>query len=408
MQVVCRRRPHTKSRHGCLQCKKKRTKCDEGKPSCNRCARTGAACSFLAQNCSLVVITASHSKLAQKSNKVNAKAFSKTHKNQGLDNDARTSSNKVLVEMNFTAAERHRFRLMNHYLNFTYQSLTKLTLNNADGVWIWRAFVPQLAFEHEFLLEALLGLSSLHLALSQPYRQSESIEHAVQHYDKALALGRPHLSNITEYQINALFVFSFVVTGYSLGIHRIFPSQVGPLVKINEIMTLLRGASMIANLGSQWLDQTPLISLKRPHETEYTQSLSPELEDILAQLSKRINTTIGTAAGRQAYINAIALVRHSFLLAISGQSVQKTMALFPILIDMEFLAMVHLGEPLALTILAHYGVILYWLRGHVWLEGWGKLTLDAVRQALPTNWHVCIAWALQEVGDGQAERSLKV
>ncbi|KAK9311116.1 hypothetical protein V1524DRAFT_443526 [Lipomyces starkeyi] len=413
MQVVSTRRSHTKSRHGCLQCKKKRAKCDEEKPSCSRCARTGTECSFLVQNCSLVIITASHSKLAQNGDKVDAKTSShiptsaKTREKQGFDNEACISRNKVLVEMNFTAAERRRFKLMNHYVHFTCQSLAGLTLNTENGLWIWRAFVPQLTFEHEFLLHGLLGLSSLHIALSQPYRQRESIEIAVQHYDIALALCRPHLSNITEYQINALFAFSYIVALYSFGIHRIFPSQLSPLAKINEILTLIRGTSVIANLGSRWLDQTPLGSLKTPQSVKSIQNLPPELEDALSQLSQRTNTTIGTTAQRQACIDAIRLVRHSFLLALSGHSVQKTIALFPILIDSELLIMVRLAEPLALAILAHYAVILHWLRGHIWLEGWGEQTLDAVRQALPPDWHVCIAWALEEVGGGHAEGASK-
>jgi hypothetical protein len=58
--------------------------------------------------------------------------------------------------------------------------------------------------------------------------------------------------------------------------------------------------------------------------------------------------------------------------------------------------MVCIGEPLALAILANFAVILYWLRQTIWLQGWGRETVEAVREALPVEWHECIAWAVQE------------
>ncbi|KAL2784919.1 hypothetical protein BJX66DRAFT_74722 [Aspergillus keveii] len=40
------RRTHTKSRAGCLTCKKRRVKCDETRPTCRNCIRTGWSCSW--------------------------------------------------------------------------------------------------------------------------------------------------------------------------------------------------------------------------------------------------------------------------------------------------------------------------------------------------------------------------
>ena len=77
---------------------------------------------------------------------------------------------------------------------------------------------------------------------------------------------------------------------------------------------------------------------------------------------------------------------------------QFSLSLFPAQCPTKFWEMVGIGEPLALAILANYAVILYWLRKNIWVEGWGKETVDAVRQALPTEWHECIAWAVRETG----------
>ncbi|KLP03393.1 uncharacterized protein FFB20_02172 [Fusarium fujikuroi] len=40
------RRPHTRSKTGCLTCRKRRVRCDGGKPTCTRCVSAGRICDF--------------------------------------------------------------------------------------------------------------------------------------------------------------------------------------------------------------------------------------------------------------------------------------------------------------------------------------------------------------------------
>src|SRR6266511_1355051 len=41
------RRPHQKTRHGCIRCKQRKVKCDEERPICRNCSRIRADCSFV-------------------------------------------------------------------------------------------------------------------------------------------------------------------------------------------------------------------------------------------------------------------------------------------------------------------------------------------------------------------------
>ncbi|KAJ9143419.1 hypothetical protein NKR23_g6550 [Pleurostoma richardsiae] len=45
-----KRRAHTKSRKGCDNCKLRHEKCDEGKPSCQKCLVFGVSCIYGHQN----------------------------------------------------------------------------------------------------------------------------------------------------------------------------------------------------------------------------------------------------------------------------------------------------------------------------------------------------------------------
>ncbi|KAJ5358842.1 uncharacterized protein N7496_011255 [Penicillium cataractarum] len=40
------RRSHTKSRKGCLECKRRHVKCDEGTPKCTLCRKRRLECSY--------------------------------------------------------------------------------------------------------------------------------------------------------------------------------------------------------------------------------------------------------------------------------------------------------------------------------------------------------------------------
>lgn len=51
-RVYHARRPHRKSRSGCLTCKRRRVKCDETQPHCLRCKKHGVTCAYTGPECS--------------------------------------------------------------------------------------------------------------------------------------------------------------------------------------------------------------------------------------------------------------------------------------------------------------------------------------------------------------------
>jgi hypothetical protein len=72
---------------------------------------------------------------------------------------------------------------------------------------------------------------------------------------------------------------------------------------------------------------------------------------------------------------------------------------FPIQCPLQFVLKLKEQDPLALVILAHYAVILHWLREeHLWMRGWGKDIVDTVKHTLDKEWLDCIEWPR-----GQAE-----
>lgn len=308
------------------------------------------------------------------------------------------------MDPHFSSSERDRLKLIHHYTNFTSKSIIELTLNDGEGVSLWLNHVPQLAFEHDFLLHGLLSVSSLHLALCG---QSENITSAIRHHHLGIELFRPYLSNITADKVGALLAFSCLLALYSFGIHRIVKTQLSPLAKITEVFNLVRGSGVIIQAGGRWvLEDGPWKPFFQSGDVDFSRELPAEMEAVLSRLLQRSkDTALYTTSQRLIYSMAIEVLRRNFVLATSAAHVQLTINLFPVMVQYKFLEFMRLGEPLALAILANYAVVLHWLRSHIWLEGWGQQTINAVGQALPHDWHDCIAWAIQEVRSGQVEAS---
>jgi Fungal specific transcription factor domain len=305
------------------------------------------------------------------------------------------STEQSIVESHFTYIERERLRLMNHYTLHTSKSITEITIPEDRDQSIWRNWVTELAFENDFLLHGLLSLSALHLALCGVSRQKHIVM-AIHHHDLGVALFRPHLSNIAADNYDAVFGFSCVVAFYSFGIQRSSESKVNPIAKIHQVLTLIRGSAVIVKSDHEALKRSRWSVLMLPGPFQSTQKLPDEMEDMLSKLLQRTSTTNSAATQEDVYTSAIQTLRDNLTIAITYQHAQITVTFFPNMSPTDFWAMVCIGEPLALAILANYAVILYWLRKNIWMEGWGKETVDAVRQALPPEWHECIAWAIRE------------
>ncbi|MCJ1391629.1 hypothetical protein MMC18_004494 [Xylographa bjoerkii] len=295
-------------------------------------------------------------------------------------------------EPGFLTEERDNLRLMHHFAVSAHKSIAP----SREGLAVWRDLVPQLAFEYDFLLHGILAISALHLSLTSPVNKLANSALALRHYTAALALFRPHLSSITSSNIYPLFAFSCVVPVYIFGYPHVsqFPSN--PLPEMFEMISVMRGCADIVRSGQQWLESSPFKHLLLPQPTDPSQALPTEIEGALTGLLDRNDQTTIQPALRDAYKKAIEILWESFKLAGNMPGEQVTGLPFPILIPTEVLIMMREGDPMALIILAHYGIILHWLDTVPWMAGWGSQTVNAVNETVGEEWRGYIAWALQE------------
>ncbi|CAM1506376.1 Fc.00g060170.m01.CDS01 [Cosmosporella sp. VM-42] len=218
--VPTKRRPiprkgHTKSRAGCLSCKRRKVKCDELSPACGPCQRLGLGCQY-----------------------VNKKRPTGSRpESSGL---ARTlGSEPSMFDMD-------DMRFFRHFLFDAYPPLP------IDGFTVWQQ-VSQLSHEYEFLMHAMLGLGASHLSLlsSADYERA-----ALKHRVAAIKALNEHLSKpeLTMPEAEAAFGALIALT---------FQSAYMP-EGLMDFLTMVRGCFLIGTHRMPDMDSSTFKTFARP------------------------------------------------------------------------------------------------------------------------------------------------
>ncbi|MCJ1442886.1 MAG: hypothetical protein MMC23_003383 [Stictis urceolatum] len=490
------RRHHEKSRHGCIQCKARKVKCDEAKPVCGGCNKRGAKCSFQDATSSFVFVSefngaqSKGSSIASPPNSANpdirpsitsppASASASgsiaglelpppppppppplqqhhlplAHNPQSLPSLDHTRHSSVSSapsqpsrsnalspsiasapsEGIFTAAERDNLRLMRYYMLFVYKQIN----GDPKQFALWRDYIPELAFQHDYLLHMVLAMSALHMAITNPPSTSpphstpmspESSLHtppsasagpssphsstsnpstslsasptalALHHHTLGLSLFRPNVSNVTPSTIQPLFAFSCLLAIFAFGAPRASQHPPDILPEIIHSISLLRGTGTIVRQGTELLKTSPMAALMLPFPHDPHGPLPPRLEAALAHLAaKNVSAHVGSPEIRDAYTQALAVLRNAFLLADERPGSGMVVVPFSIFLPDRVALGLRAGEPMALVLLAYYAVLLHQLQNSVWLKGLGRRVVGAVWDEVGEGWRECLGWAVGEV-----------
>ena len=96
---------------------------------------------------------------------------------------------------------------MHHFTTYTYLTLA----TDKDARQMWHAIVPQLAYQHEFLMHALLACTALHMAYLDPDQYSELTIKARTYQDHALPLFRAAIPRVESETCDAILIFARLV-----------------------------------------------------------------------------------------------------------------------------------------------------------------------------------------------------
>ncbi|KAE8150468.1 hypothetical protein BDV25DRAFT_154287 [Aspergillus avenaceus] len=373
------RRSHRKARTGCLICKRRRIKCDEHKPSCRNCIQHRIDCAYAE---SQETTPGVHRTSQQPS----PPSCSSIGNNRGTTPASQGPSNSSLPPATVLSdSDVLNARLIHHFTTSTYRTLSLKPETQA----LWQMDIPEIAFEHKFLLQMILAVSALHL-----YRKGSPdaryITYAHQQYETSLKSTSFALLQISPLTCHALYAVSTLAFIFELGTsysrESLLYSGDGTLA---HWVLHLRGTRTI--ISSAWGELSsgvlkPLFNCEPVMDDPL--HIGPPLED----LRKHIESDSIAEKTTEACLRAIGeLLRWSKMAHVGFFG-------FMCESDDEFAALLARKDSYALAIFSYSCVLLQHGEPRYWINRWPETMVCEVNVYLDPSLKVHLKWPMEQLG----------
>ncbi|KAL3464574.1 hypothetical protein BJX64DRAFT_275775 [Aspergillus heterothallicus] len=365
------RRSHTKSRYGCDQCKKRRVKCDEQGPPCSNCTTRELDCSY-----SKAPVARSTAKIPE--SPVSGQDHNTPH---FVPHPYQQASGTSSGPGGASSAELRKLELMHKFATETYQSLC----NSSADFYIWQMVVPRKALAHDFLMNGILAIASLHIASSmEPSGANTYIKTALEYHNQTLTPFRHAIDDINYENCDAVFAHSVVTTIIGIALPQLTTEKnekVSVTEKIILAAELLQGVSKILSICRPWM-QLKLFSSGGDFWERANIGLDADTEAALNNLSALVDEE--TNADQRTILNdALTLLRQCFTRYANSRDVASILA-WTAAVKKGFVDVLRCRQPFALLLLMYWGALLHELHGRVW---WAKNSGLALVSELSVELH---------------------
>lgn len=365
------RRTHRKSRRGCLTCKQRRVKCDEGGPPCGACKLRATSCEYASPVSS------------RQTSPLNGSAVT-TDPTPDWDAD----------EPIFPADTRLlELQLMSRWTTVTYKSFCSKV---AEDDHVWQMKVSHMSLQHDFLLNGLFALSAFEIGSSSKCRdRARYISAAVEYQALALSSFWPQLQNITPDTHEAVLCFSMALMVLALASAQFASDSASgdsdSMVQ-NTIthFELLRGCATVMAKKENFIAESPYMSKLKRFEDLPRIPLDPHTEGAIAKLNEanesRITASIGDSYERrvtqvaywEACKKAILLLQDCFAKCVNIDYQGYVLGWLNMAGD-NYIKAVKADDRVAILILMYWGVLIERLGHRVWwAQKFGSLLVEEI------------------------------
>ena len=375
------RRPHRKSRHGCVQCKLRKVKCGDQTPICSNCQRREERCSFLSIIQPLKASdTASHfSRLAFTPVAITGGTLHGVPDTLGLD--------------------LQTLELMHHYSTVVCFTLSK----NWQVQQIWQNQVPKDALIYPFLMHCVIAASALHLADAVPTRRDTYSTIAIRHHGIALSAYKPMLHNITTANCGPLCTAAKLLTVF-VAAYSLLPGAVGVSISIEGILgvaELVKGRRSILEAIDDWAgegDRFRQVTRSVLKDWDHDPALPRELSEAIGTIKTIVMTQVEIVDVKSVYLSTLDVLVKTFQACYLNPDHPELVLMFLVEIDRKFLDLLRSKEQLAFIILAHYGIILHLVKENWWAKNWGSLVVKEIYDSLDAPSRSLVQIPIEQVG----------
>jgi len=291
--------------------------------------------------------------------------------------------------------------LFQHYIEYTCVTIA----TNAETERIWKVIVPELAYEHPFLMHGILACSAQHLAYLNPAQKLELTIRACSNQDKGMPLFRFAIENPRKENCHAILAFSHLPVIYSFASDR---QQDSMLLVDNDGVDILPswlhflrgGCSMLCTV---WDDikagpvQALAAAWDEPMRIE-EDLRTPLLESLLSLFDERTCGDAWPEEVRKVYHDAAIELGRAFSCMEALKESCTTwdvLRIWPLELSIDYMALLRKRCPGALILLAHYCVILNKMQSNWYCEGQASRLMSTILSHLDGRWHCCIQGPLK-------------
>lgn len=268
--IVLRPR-RTRTRAGCLSCRRRKKKCDQRKPRCLPCERNQIPCTW-----------ASIPQLSKDANQKLAQAAAVSH-SKAEDLPLPTRS-RVFLEVFKAACKQPRIRNnpelsfqvsknIQHYSGATVDTLATLSPSFMDG--LWTKLVLREAQPYSFIMDSVEAITAFHCAYLYPEDSMQYVRLARSSNASALSRFRSSVVHVNAENAVATLAFTFfqilmcIASPFALDSE----SSCGAIDGIRDLLIALRGFYQLQPVScphitdpiiTNWLENQPEIILPRP------------------------------------------------------------------------------------------------------------------------------------------------
>ncbi|CAG7941002.1 unnamed protein product [Penicillium salamii] len=393
------RRSHRKSRAGCVQCKKRKVKCDENKPHCHNCERHGVGCSFAS---------------ASRAPSTTPVDFAESPAVPSGPESAASRMTTILPPIHpiipqslpsmHSLAPFPTLAVFDLELLHYYTTSTCYTLSRSPAVQtVWREEAPRIGFSEPLVLHSLLALTALHLARSDESRRASCLAHAHMHHNMAVREVVPLVASLAQDNGAALFMFSTLTCMFSCA----KPSEEGQFLVLFERGDLsdwarfFRGTKTIIQSSGEDLAKGRLAPIfmngtfvaaayRSPQALEHGKPYVWELREIVR------SECSSDPQLRRIYQEALDELGRTLALTIRPDSMRRleTADVFRWLLDIsdDYLNLVCQEEPIALIIFAHWCAAIRQIEWMWWMEGLSSRLLAQLSSVLDVKYREWLRW----------------
>ena len=249
-------------------------------------------------------------------------------------------------------------------------------------------------------MHSLLALAALHRSHLDSNGHSRYTSTAMRYQNLSLPYLRSLINNASPKNYNALFALSTSVVVFVCALPQspIAPTDFDPLKEITRLIELIKGALTVVEMAREWILQGPLRPLLFPGAWEVRLVVADEIGDALNHLIFCNDTLVQSESERATYGTAIKTLRQTFEMLMLNPNDHSLSLLWVALMERRYIDLLRAEEPMALVLLAHFGVALYVSRRNWWSGNWGCQIVKAVYNMLDGYWRPRIQWPMVSVG----------